>query len=142
MAACRLVFPLALTLVWGCAAWGSAAALPPSGTIIFSDLCATMTGGFSGGRLTLKRAPNGTIGESSGEYQWGPDAATTAPLEQLSLAPDGGIAFRYMPDADNPEVYVQMRGKLTGDAFDGTADGKPLHIPRTQDGGAAIAPCG
>jgi hypothetical protein len=140
MAESRLGLPFALTLVWSSAVWGSAP-LPPSGTIIFSDLCAAPAGGFSGGRLTLKRAASGAIGESSGQYQWGPDAARTAPLEQLSLAPDGGIAFRYMPDAENPEVTVQVRGKLTGDGFDGTADGKPLHIARAKDSRAAIAPC-
>jgi len=122
---------LAMTVL----AAGAAAAPPPAtGTLIYSDLCHSGAG-FAGSRLTLKRASD------SGDYKWGDSAADTAPLSQLKLGADGVVAFRYMPDADNPEVYVHVSGALADDAFTGEADGKPLHLPRSGDAGGAIPPC-
>jgi hypothetical protein len=110
--------------------------LPATGTIVFSDLCRAAEG-FHGSRLSLVRAPGG----DTGEYQWGDTAADTAPLDRLVIGTDGKAAFRYMPDADNPEVYIAVTGTLADDAFRGEADGKPLRIPRSRDSGTAIASC-
>ena len=73
-----------------------------------------------------------------------PAACFLAP-EALAAPPAGAggkIAFRYMPDADNPEVFVEVAGMLTDSDFTGTADGKPLRLPRLQVSGAAIPACG
>jgi hypothetical protein len=107
------------------AAGASAAAPPASGKMVFSDLCRTADG-FRGSRLTLARAAGG----DSGEYQWGDTAAVTAPLDRLVVGADAKVAFRYMPDADNPEVFVRVTGLMSDDAFSGEADGKPLRLPR------------
>ncbi|HEX3756707.1 MAG TPA: hypothetical protein VHV26_16680 [Rhizomicrobium sp.] len=133
MAHSRVAFALLAVSVLAIGA--TAAPLSEDGSM-FSNLCRS-GGSFSGSRLTLTRDPHG----DSGVYQWGDTAAATAPLDQLAIGADGKIAFRYMPDADNPEVVVQVTGTLTGDAFDGKADGKPLHIPRTRDMGPSIPAC-
>jgi hypothetical protein len=114
----------------------AALAAPAAGTggAVYSDLCRTASG-FQGSRLTL------TAGHDGGAYQWGDSAADTAPISKLVTGADGRIAFRYMPDADNPEVYIAVTGTLSDDAFTGAADGKPLRLPRARDSGTPIPAC-
>jgi hypothetical protein len=123
-------------LLAGLVSAAATAAPVPARTLVFSDLC-RRGDGFSGSRLALTQAAGG----DSGAYQWGDTQAAIAPLEQLKIGADGKTAFRYMPDADNPEVFVQVTGIAASASFDGMADGKALHLPRAQHARPAIPMC-